>query len=77
VQDSGEGIPTEQLELVFEPFQQTESSFVRTTRGTGLGLAICRGIVIAHGGRIWAESAGAGRGSAFSFTLPIWVDDDE
>jgi signal transduction histidine kinase len=77
VQDSGEGIPTEQLEQIFEPFQQTESSFVRTTRGTGLGLAICRGIITAQGGRIWAESAGTGRGSTFSFTLPIWVDDDE
>jgi signal transduction histidine kinase len=77
VRDSGEGIRGEQLEQIFEPFQQTESSFVSTTRGTGLGLAICRGIVTAHGGRIWAESAGAGRGSAFSFTLPIWVDDDE
>jgi signal transduction histidine kinase len=77
VQDSGEGIPSEQLEQIFEPFQQTESSFVRTTRGTGLGLAICRGIVTAHGGRIWAESAGAGRGSVFSFTLPMWIDDDE
>jgi two-component system, NtrC family, sensor kinase len=77
VQDSGEGISAEQLEQIFEPFQQTETSFVRTTRGTGLGLAICRGIIAAHGGRIWAESAGPGRGSSFSFTLPIWMDDDE
>ena len=43
---------------------------IRQLEGTGLGLYICQGIVTAHGGRIWAESAGPGQGSAFCFTLP-------
>jgi signal transduction histidine kinase len=76
VRDSGEGIPPEHLEQVFEPFHEVDSSYSRTTRGTGLGLAICRGIVQAHGGRIWAESAGRGSGSTFHFTLPLWSDDE-
>jgi signal transduction histidine kinase len=74
VRDEGLGIPPEQLELIFERFHRVDSDRTRTIRGTGLGLAICNAIVEAHGGRIWAESAGEGRGSAFHFTLRPWED---
>jgi PAS domain S-box-containing protein len=71
VQDRGEGIAKDKLPLLFQKFSQVnESSRVRAS-GTGLGLAICKGIVEAHGGRIWAESEGQGRGATFTFTLPL------
>jgi signal transduction histidine kinase len=66
VVDTGSGIPGHQLEAVFERFWQARSE---DRRGLGLGLYISRGIVEAHGGRIWAESQ-PGEGSTFSFTLP-------
>ncbi len=69
VSDEGVGIPEEELEKVFEKFYRGSQ---RRTKpgGTGLGLAICQAIVLAHGGRIWAESE-LGRGSTFCFTLPV------
>jgi len=70
VADRGDGIPEAEQERVFEPFYRGESAKRRAGRGTGLGLAICRGIVEAHGGKMWLESAG-GRGSSFFFTLPV------
>ncbi len=66
VQDTGTGIQPEQLPYVFERFWQAKDA---ESRGTGLGLCIAKGIVEAHGGRIWAESE-PGRGSRFTFTLP-------
>jgi PAS domain S-box-containing protein len=69
VKDSGEGIDPEFLPHVFEPFRQGTSATMRT--GLGLGLAIVRRLVDLHGGRITAESAGAGRGSTFSISLPM------
>ena len=57
------------LEVIFEPFEQVDSSDSRAQGGTGLGLAISRGIVERHGGRIWAESE-PGLGTTVSFTLP-------
>ena len=69
VADTGEGIAPEELSRVFEWFYRGEKSRSRDYGGAGLGLAIARGIVEAHGGRIWAESA-VGRGSMFSFILP-------
>jgi two-component system phosphate regulon sensor histidine kinase PhoR len=68
VTDSGVGVPSDQLERVFERFHKLDQS--RATQGTGLGLAIAKHLVQAQGGRIWAESDGAS-GSTFTFTLPL------
>ena len=70
IKDTGPGIPQEHLEAIFEKFHQVEDSMHRTTGGTGLGLAITKGLVEAHSGKIWVESE-LGKGSNFSFTLPI------
>lgn len=71
VKDSGIGIPDNDLARVFDRFWQAD----RTSRaGAGLGLAICRGIVEAHGGRIWAASA-VGRGTTFYFEIPEYTAD--
>jgi len=70
VEDTGIGIPADQLEEVFLEFHQVDGSPRRTHDGTGLGLAICRQFVQLHGGRIWAESE-VGKGSRFHFTLPL------
>jgi two-component system, OmpR family, phosphate regulon sensor histidine kinase PhoR len=69
VQDSGAGIPPKDLTRIFERFYKVDRS--RASRGTGLGLAIAKHIVQAHGGRIWAESEGGGRGATFHFLLPL------
>ena len=68
VADEGRGIPAESLPDLFRKFSRMESE--EQGGDTGLGLAICKGIVEAHGGRIWAESAGPGLGARFTFTLP-------
>ncbi|HJS28189.1 MAG TPA: ATP-binding protein [Anaerolineales bacterium] len=68
VEDTGVGIPQEELPRIFERFYKADRS--RSGGGTGLGLAISRHLVEAHGGKIWAESV-EGRGSSFYFTLPI------
>ncbi len=68
VSDEGRGIPAESLPHLFRKFSRLE---VEEQGGdTGLGLAVCKGIVEAHGGRIWAESAGPGLGARFTFTIP-------
>jgi signal transduction histidine kinase len=69
VSDSGEGISPEEMPHLFESFHRADRSRSRAHGGAGLGLTIARGIVEAHGGRIWAES-GPGAGSRFTFTLP-------
>jgi signal transduction histidine kinase len=74
VADSGVGIAPDQLVRVFERFYKIDPS--RTGSGTGLGLAICKHVVRGHGGRIWAESDGLGRGATFRFTLPTATSDD-
>src|SRR5205823_2179150 len=68
VRDTGEGIPPEDLPRVFESFYRGERERSRSA-GAGLGLTIARGIVTAHGGRIWADST-VGAGTTFHFTLP-------
>ncbi|MFH1169776.1 MAG: ATP-binding protein [Chloroflexota bacterium] len=69
VADEGTGIPPELHQKVFDRFYQVENHNGGNRRGTGLGLSICRGILEAHGGRIWVESQ-AGKGARFSFSLP-------
>jgi PAS domain S-box-containing protein len=69
VSDTGMGIAPDHLPHVFDRFWQNQQSTIRS-RGAGLGLPIARGIIHAHGGRMWAESA-PGQGSTFSFTIPI------
>jgi signal transduction histidine kinase len=70
VQDNGIGLSTVDLERVFQRFYRVDKSRARRSGGSGIGLTIARHIVEAHGGRIWAESAGSGQGSTFRFTLP-------
>ena len=71
VKDSGIGILQEDIERIFEPFSQVENALSRKHAGSGLGLTLARNLVEMHGGRLWAESGGPGKGSTFSFTLPI------
>jgi len=70
VGDTGEGIPAEDLPNIFERFYRVDKSRARATGGSGLGLTIARRLVEAHGGRIKAQSE-PGKGSRFSFTIPI------
>ena len=72
VSDTGEGIPAADLPNVFERFYRVDRSRARATGGSGLGLTIAKRMVEAHGGRIEAQSK-LGRGSRFSFTVPISV----
>jgi signal transduction histidine kinase len=69
VQDTGPGIPPEDLIRVFEKFEQVKSHQKKGVKGTGLGLPIVNGLVAMHHGKIWVESE-VGKGSAFVFTLP-------
>jgi PAS domain S-box-containing protein len=71
VEDTGIGICKENLERIFFPFEQVEGSANRRYQGTGLGLSVSRRIVELHGGTIWAESAGLGKGSTFRFLIPL------
>jgi signal transduction histidine kinase len=71
VTDTGIGIHPNELDRIFNPFEQVETSKSRKFQGTGLGLSLTKSLVKLHGGRIWAESDGEGRGSTFSFILPI------
>ena len=69
VTDTGSGITADLLPHVFDRFRQSNTPAIRS-RGAGLGLPIARGIITAHGGRMWVESE-VGKGSTFSFTLPL------
>ena len=71
VADEGRGIPSERLPYLFRKFTRPDGDDLGSgVAGSGLGLAICKGIVEAHGGRIWAESEGPGMGARFTFTIP-------
>jgi signal transduction histidine kinase len=71
IADNGPGIPAEYHEVIFRKFERVKNPNIPRTRSSGLGLAFCKLVVDAHGGRIWVQSAGEGKGSAFHFTLPI------
>jgi signal transduction histidine kinase len=74
VSDTGPGLSEGDQERIFEEFHQVDASSTRTKGGTGLGLAIAKRIVEMHGGRIWVEST-SGKGSTFSFTIPVRVEE--
>ena len=76
VTDHGPGIPPEAIPHLFSKFYQVDSSATRRAGGTGLGLYISRRIIEAHGGRIWVQSE-LGRGSVFSFSIPIANKEDQ
>ncbi len=69
VEDNGIGITAEERHKLFDKFYQIDTSVTRKHGGTGLGLAICRGIVEAHGGKIWIDDKYT-NGAAFKFTIP-------
>src|SRR5262249_19572242 len=73
VRDTGPGIGASDQAKIFEEFQQADSSITRKKGGTGLGLSISKRIIEMHGGRLWVESD-LGRGSTFSFTVPVNVE---
>jgi signal transduction histidine kinase len=71
VQDTGIGIKGEDLRRIFNPFEQVESSASRKYPGSGLGLSLSRRLVELHGGKIWAESEGEGKGTKFILVIPV------
>lgn len=71
VTDTGIGIEGDMIEKIFEEFFQVSSKISEKTPGTGLGLPLSRKMINMHGGHLWAESEGEGKGSKFIFTIPI------
>ena len=71
VRDNCIGIAPDELEKIFDKFYQVEDHMTRHHGGLGVGLSIAQGLVEAHGGRIWAESAGLNKGATFTITLPL------
>ncbi|HEX8990288.1 MAG TPA: GAF domain-containing protein [Anaerolineales bacterium] len=71
VRDTGIGIPHDRMDRLFESFSQADSSTTRRYGGTGLGLAISKRLAEMMGGTMWVESAGARKGSTFSFTIQV------
>ena len=69
VKDSGRGVLNADIPFIFDRFFQGRNS--NGTKGTGLGLTIAKMWVEAHGGRIWAESEGEGKGTTVTFTVPV------
>jgi two-component system sensor histidine kinase KdpD len=72
VRNESPQLPAEDLERIFDKFYRVTQ--VNKVVGTGLGLSICKGIIDAHGGRIWAANAEGGQGVVFNFTLPLTWD---
>lgn len=71
VQDSGIGIPPEELPLLFSKFYRGKQAKTTDTEGMGIGLYMSKEIIEQHRGKIWAESSGSGKGSTFSFAIPL------
>ena len=71
VADEGRGVPPDELPYLFRKPADIAAGDGERGGGFGLGLVICKGLVESHGGRIWAESGGAGRGTRFTFTVPV------
>ncbi len=71
VSDSGIGVASRNQDKIFEPFFQGRGAIHNKTPGAGLGLSICKKIVDMHGGKIWVTSQGEGKGSCFTFSLPV------
>ena len=71
VKDQGAGIPKDELKRIFKRFYRVPGPLAARLKGTGLGLFIVRSVAKRHGGQVWAESAGPGHGSTFTFQLPI------
>lgn len=76
ISDTGIGLSKEAKERIFEEFYKADESRHDLT-STGIGLAICKRIVEAHGGKIWAESEGVGRGTTIAFTIPTYREKTE
>jgi len=77
VTDQGLGMTPDQIGLLFQRYQRLDQDATKHIRGTGLGLYLTKGLVEAHGGRIWAESPGPGEGSTFHLVLPIGREEGE
>ena len=72
VADQGQGIPPEEINKLFKPFENISVKSTSGEKSTGLGLSIVSNLIKAHYGRIWAESE-VGKGSTFYFTLPLYI----
>jgi signal transduction histidine kinase len=68
--DQGQGVHPDDFNKLFKMFGKARGMPTANEKSTGLGLVICKHIVDAHGGRIWIESEGIGKGTTFKFTLP-------
>ena len=75
ISDDGMGIPSENVDRVFDRFYRVDRARARSMGGTGLGLAIAREMIEAHGGKIWAESE-EGKGTTIFFTLDILTEEE-
>jgi len=77
VRDTGIGIPADALPRIFDMFSQVDRSIERSTGGLGIGLALVKGLVEMHDGTVTAVSGGQGKGSTFTVTLPVLLDNPE